>query len=51
MEKMEVNGTQRWTAKRRLALVLQILKGETSLAEAARAHVVPPKSQATFLSC
>jgi len=38
MEKMEVNGTQRWTAKRRLALVLQILKGETSLAEAARAH-------------
>ena len=38
MEKMEVNGTQRWTAKRRLSLVLQIIKGETSLAEAARAH-------------
>ena len=38
MEKMEVNSTQMWTAKRRLALVLQILKGETSLAEAARAH-------------
>jgi len=38
MEKMEVNGTQRWTAKRRLTLVLQIIKGETSLAEAARAH-------------
>jgi len=38
MEKMEVNGAQRWMAKRRLALVLQILKGETSLAEAARAQ-------------
>jgi len=38
MEKMEGNSAQRWTAKRRLALVLQILKGETSLAEAARSH-------------
>ena len=27
---------QRWTAKRRLALVLSIVKGETSVAEAAR---------------
>jgi transposase-like protein len=29
---------QRWTAKRRTALVLSILKGETSVAEAARKH-------------
>jgi transposase-like protein len=29
---------QRWTAKRRTALVLSILKGEISAAEAARKH-------------
>ena len=29
---------QRWTAKRRGALVVSILKGETSAAEAARRH-------------
>ena len=29
---------QRWTAKRRSALVLSILKGETSAVEAARTH-------------
>jgi transposase-like protein len=29
---------QRWTAKRRAALVLSLLKGETSTAEAARRH-------------
>lgn len=33
------NGTiQRWTAKRRVALVVQVLKGELSAAEAARRH-------------
>ena len=30
------DGIQRWTAKRRAALVLSIMKGETSIAEAAR---------------
>jgi len=35
MEKMEDPVAQRWTAKRRF-LVMQILKGETSLAEAGR---------------
>lgn len=34
----EENGVQRWTAKRRTALVVSILKGETSMAEAARVH-------------
>jgi transposase-like protein len=29
---------QRWTAKRRSALVISLLKGETSAAEAARQH-------------
>lgn len=29
---------ERWTAKRRAALVLRIVKGETSVAEAARQH-------------
>ncbi len=29
---------ERWTAKRRAALVLRVLKGETSVAEAARQH-------------
>ncbi len=29
---------ERWTAKRRVALVVSIVKGETSVAEAARQH-------------
>ena len=29
---------QRWTAKRRVALVLSIVRGETSVAEVARKH-------------
>ena len=29
---------QRWTGKRRVALVLSIVRGETSVAEAARKH-------------
>jgi transposase-like protein len=35
-EKLE--DVQRWTAKRRSALVMQVLKGETSAQEAARKH-------------
>jgi transposase-like protein len=31
---------QRWTSKRRAALILSILKGETSVAEAARKHAL-----------
>ena len=50
---------QRWTAKRRAALVLEILKGNTTTAEAARTHgltvaecfeltvTVPPTTRAT----
>jgi len=29
---------QRWTAKRRAALVISVLRGETTAAEAARRH-------------
>ena len=32
------DSVERWTAKRRLALVVSIVKGETSAAEAARMH-------------
>lgn len=35
-ERMEE--VQRWTARRRVALVLSVLKGETTVAEAARKH-------------
>jgi transposase-like protein len=35
---VQKNEVQRWTAKRRAALVLQILKGKTSVTEAARTH-------------
>lgn len=31
---------KRWTAKRRVALVLEILRGETTTAEAARRHAL-----------
>lgn len=38
---MEENGqVQRWTAKRRAALVVEILQGETSVQEAARKHAL-----------
>src|SRR5215813_7781770 len=32
------SGVQRWTAKRRAALVISVLRGETAAAEAARRH-------------
>ena len=34
----DLSNVQRWTAKRRVALVLSILRGETSAKEAARKH-------------
>jgi transposase-like protein len=37
-EQAEGLAVQRWTAKRRVALVVSILKGEVSPAEAARKH-------------
>lgn len=45
---------KRWTAKRRTALVLQILRGETTAAEAARQHDLRPSEsehwKETFLA-
>ena len=37
-EKKDLENVQRWTAKRRSALVMSILRGETSAKEAARKH-------------
>ena len=34
------DNVERWTAKRRVALVVSILKGDTSVAEAARKHAL-----------
>ena len=33
---------KRWTARRKTALVLEIIQGKTTVAEASRAHDVPP---------
>ena len=38
MEQEQEKTPQRWTAKRRAALVVEILRGETSAQEAARQH-------------
>jgi transposase-like protein len=37
-EEQQPEEVQRWTAKRRAALVISLLKGETTAAEAARRH-------------
>jgi hypothetical protein len=44
---------QRWTAKRRAALIVSLLKGETSVAEAAREMVemASDSTNCTFLCC
>ena len=33
---------KRWTARRKTALVLEIIQGKTTVAEASRAHDLPP---------
>jgi transposase-like protein len=33
---------KRWTSKRKSALVIQILKGQTTISEASRQHDLPP---------
>ena len=38
MTENEPRKVERWTAKKRSALIMQIIKGETSVAEAARKH-------------
>ena len=37
-EEQQPDEVQRWTAKRRAALVISLLKGETTAVEAARRH-------------
>jgi hypothetical protein len=38
MADQEQEDIQRWTTKRKVALVVSIIKGETSIQEAARQH-------------
>jgi len=38
VEEQDKDDVQRWTTKRKAALVLSIIKGETSIQEAARQH-------------
>jgi transposase-like protein len=38
MQKKDQEQVQRWTSKRKTSLVMSILKGETSIQEAARSH-------------
>ena len=38
MTEQQLEEVQRWTAKRRVALVISLLKGKTTAAEAARRH-------------
>ena len=34
--------TKRWTSRRKSALVMDLFQGKTSVAEASRAHALPP---------
>ena len=40
---------KRWTAKRRSALVMEILQGKTTVAEASRSHALPPSEIETWI--
>lgn len=40
---------KRWTAKRKSALVLEIMQGKTTVAEASRAYDLPPSELETWV--
>ena len=40
---------KRWTARRKAALVLEIIQGKTTVAEASRAHDLPPCEIETWI--
>jgi len=40
---------KRWTAKRKSALVLEIIQGKTTVAEASRAYDLPPSEIETWV--
>ena len=42
MSNMQEEDIKRWTAKRKSALVLDIIQGKTTVAEASRAYDLPP---------
>jgi transposase-like protein len=40
---------KRWTARRKTALVLEIIQGKTTIAEASRAYDLPPRRSNPWL--
>lgn len=40
---------KRWTARRKAALVLEVIQGKTSVAEASRAYDLPPSEIETWV--
>jgi transposase-like protein len=42
---------KRWTARRKSALVLEIIQGKTTVAEANRAHDLPPSEIEKWVDC
>ena len=40
---------KRWTARRKAALVLEIIQGKTTVAEASRAHDLPPSEMEVWV--
>lgn len=42
MSTLMEEGIKRWTAKRKTALVLEIIQGKTTVAEASRSFDLPP---------
>jgi len=41
---------KRWIARRKAALVIEILQGETMIAEASRQHDVPPSEIESWMA-
>lgn len=42
---------KRWTARRKTALVLEIIQGKTTIAEASRAYDLPPSELESWVEC
>lgn len=49
MSEIMTDTTKRWTAKRKSALVIEIIQGKTTVAEASRAHDLTPSEIETWV--
>jgi transposase-like protein len=49
MDTLMDEAMKRWTAKRKSALVLEIIQGKTTIAEASRAYDLPPSEIETWV--